>query len=70
MKTKNLFILLQKRKKQDRDTGKQEEITKTKRKLMVKVLRLQNTDPNVSWNVRKQKTYSALMLSVREAFRK
>lgn len=70
MKTKNLFILLQKRKKQDRDTGKQEEITETKRKLMVKVLRLQNTDPNVSWNVRKQKTYSVLMLSVREAFRK
>lgn len=64
MKTKNIFILLRKRKKQDRDTGRQEEIIKNKRKLMVKVLRLWNPDPNVSWNIRKQKTYSALMLSI------
>lgn len=48
MKTKTIFILLQIWKKQDQDGGKQEEIIKNKNKVMVKVLLLLNTAPNVS----------------------
>lgn len=48
MKTRTIFILLQIWKKQDQDGGKQEEIIKNKNKVMVKVLLLLNTAPNVS----------------------
>lgn len=48
VKTKPSFILLLKRKRQDRDAGKQEEIIKIKTRGIVKVLMLMDIASNAS----------------------